>query len=113
MEHAPALNQDELEAHDQLSALCTALKPSNMLEGWKVHASKNHGMQYIHQPSGVTVNSAGAAILADLACGSTVLAANAYYSEDQIVDEAAADAADEAQQVLQIITCLDKVVVQL
>ncbi len=43
--------QDELEglgSHDQLTALCTALKPSNMLEGWKLHANKNHGMQYIH-----------------------------------------------------------------
>ena len=45
------MNQDELEGlglHDQLTALCTALKPSNMLEGWKLHANKNHGMQYIH-----------------------------------------------------------------
>ena len=42
-----------------------------------------------------------------------VRGAHAYYSEDQNVDEATADAEDEAQLVFQIITCLDKVVLQL
>ncbi len=72
------------------------------LSGWTVHTGK-HGLCYLHEASGLTFHTVGAAKVAVYAFSHTTDVSTAGDDEEN----------DEREEVLSIATCLDAVVSQL
>ncbi len=84
------------KALEQLQRHSATLPSQTELSGWTVHTGK-HGLYYLHEDSGLTFQTLGAAKVAVVAFSHT--AASDRDDED-----------DEREEVLSIATCLDAVV---
>ena len=83
------------KALEQLQRHSATLPSQTELSGWSVHTGK-HGLYYLHEASGLTFHTLGAAKVAVHAFSHTT-------ASDKDDD-------DEREEVLSIATCLDAVV---
>jgi len=108
------MNATETQAFNDLQQFCIAVNPNCNTFGWSCVQQNNKKpcMQYLHEPSGLTLQSPGSAHLAVLALTATdsraISAATASSSHEEYSDEA-----DQFQQTIHVITSLDKVILQL
>ena len=108
------MNATETQAFNDLQQFCIAVNPNCNTFGWSCVQQNNKKpcMQYLHEPSGLTLQSPGSAHLAVLALTATdsraISAATTSSSHEEYSDEA-----DQFQQTIHVITSLDKVILQL
>ncbi len=111
------MNAMETQAFNDLQQFCIAVNPNCNTFGWSCVQQNNKKpcIQYLHEPSGLTLQSPGSAHLAVLALTATdsrtILAATASSSNDEVTEYS--DEADQVQQTIHVITSLDKVILQL
>jgi hypothetical protein len=111
------MNAMETRAFNNLQQFCIAVNPDCNTFGWSCvqQNKKKPCVQYLHEPSGLTLQSPGSAHLAVLALTANdsrpISAATASSSNDEVTEYS--DEADQFQQTIHVITSLDKVILQL
>jgi hypothetical protein len=111
------MNAKEKQAFNDLQQFCIAVDPDCDTFGWSCvqQKSKKQCIQYLHEPSGLTLQSPGSAHLAVLALTASdsrmISAATASASNDEVTEYS--DEADQVQLTTHVITSLDKVILQL
>ena len=108
------MNAEEEDAYSRMKDFCTAVRPDCDFSSWRAQTCEKKGcIEYLHHPTGLTLQSTGAAHLAVLALASQEQPSNCTINDNEAVSAAACLSDTEAGDVCLIITSLDKVVVQL
>ena len=107
------MNAEEEDAYSRMTHFCTAVRPDCDYSSWRAQTcKKKRCIEYLHQPTGLTLQSPGAAHLAVLALPTQKQASNKM-SDSKAVSAASCSSDTEAGDMCLIITSLDKLVVQL
>ncbi|DBA88216.1 TPA: hypothetical protein ACH3X1_016170 [Trebouxia sp. C0004] len=108
------MNAEEEDAYSRMKHFCTAVRPDCDYSSWRVQTCKKKGcIEYLHQPTGLTLQSPGAAHLAVLALPTQKQPSNCTMNDSKAVSAASCSSDTEAGDLCLIITSLDKLVVQL
>lgn len=108
------MNAEEEDAYSRMKTFCTAVRPDCDFSSWRAQTcEKKRCIEYLHHPTGLTLQSPGAAYLAVLALPSQKQPSNCTSNDSKAVSAATCSSDTEADVVCLIITSLDKLVVQL
>ena len=108
------MNAEEEDAYSRMKNFCTAVRPDCDFSSWRAQTcEKKRCIEYLHHPTGLTLQSPGAAHLAVLALPSQKQPSNCTSNDSKAVSAATCSSDTEADDVCLIITSLDKLVVQL
>ena len=108
------MNAEEEDAYSRMKQFCTADRPDCDYSSWRAQTcKKKRCIEYLHQPTGLTLQSPGAAHLAVLALPTQKQASSCTLNDSKAVSAASCSSDTEAGHVCLIITSLDKLVVQL
>ena len=98
----------------RMKHFCTAVRPDCDYSSWRAQTcKKKRCIEYLHQSTGLTLQSPGAAHLAVLALPTQKQPSNCTTNDSKAVSAASCFSDTEAGDVCLIITSLDKIVVQL
>ncbi len=108
------MNAEEEDAYSRMKQFCTAVRPDCDYSSWRAQTcKKKRCIEYLHQPTGLTLQSPGAAHLAVLALPTQKQASSCTLNGSKAVSAASCSSDTEAGDMCLIITSLDKLVVQL
>ena len=108
------MNAEEEEAYSRMKHFCIAVRPDCDYSSWRAQTcKKKRCIEYLHQPTGLTLQSPGAAHLAVLALPTQKQASSCTLNDSKAVSAASCSSDTEAGDMCLIITSLDKLVVQL
>ncbi len=108
------MNAEEEDAYSTMKQFCTAVRPDCDYSSWRAQTcKKKQCIEYLHQPTGLTLQSPGAAHLAVLALPTQKEASSCTLNDSKAVSAASCSSDTEAGDTCLITTSLDKLVVQL
>jgi hypothetical protein len=108
-----SMNAEEEDAYSRMKHFCIAVRADCDYSSWRAQTrKKKRCIEYLLQPTGLTLQSPGAAHLAVLTLPTQKQDSNTI-SDSKAVSTASRSSDPEAGDVCLIITSLDKLVVQL
>ena len=108
------MNAEEEDAYSRMKNFCTAVRPDCDFSSWRAQTcEKKRCIEYLHQPTGLTLQSPGAAYLAVLALPTQKQGSSCTLNDSKAVSTASCSSDIEAGDMCLIITSLDRLVVQL